>query len=63
MGKRAVHILYRRSQNLIACMQEYQIGDLKHASKDFVDACRYFAVGNFEYFDADELIATGGGGY
>ena len=50
-------------QNLIACMQEYQIGDLKHAAKDMVDNVRYFAVGNFEYFDADELIATGGGGY
>jgi hypothetical protein len=50
-------------QNLVACMQEYQIGDLKHASKDFVDACRYFAVGNFEYFDEEELISTGGGSY
>ena len=31
--------------------------------KDYVDCVRMFAVGNFEYFDADELIATGGGGY
>ena len=50
-------------QNLVACMQEYQVGDLKNPAKDMVDCVRYFAVGNFEYFDADELIATGGGGY
>jgi len=24
---------------------------------------RYFAVGNFEYFDQEELISTGGGSY
>lgn len=51
-------------QNLISCMQSYQPGgSLKAPEKDFVDTVRYFAVGNFEYFDADELIATGGGGY
>jgi hypothetical protein len=50
-------------QNLVACMQEYQVGDLKHAAKDMVDNVRYFAVGNFEYFDEEEMVATGGGSY
>ena len=50
-------------QNLISCMQAYQPGDLKNPSKDFVDLARYFAVGNFEYFDQEELISTGGGSY
>ena len=50
-------------QNLVACMQEYQTGDLKNPAKDMVDCVRYFAVGNFEYFDQEELIATGGGAY
>jgi hypothetical protein len=44
-------------------MQEYQVGDLKHAAKDMVDNVRYFAVGNFEYFDEEEMVATGGGSY
>ena len=51
-------------QNLISCMQSYQPGgSLKAPEKDFVDCVRYFAVGNFEYFDEEELIATGGGSY
>jgi len=50
-------------QNLVACMQEYQVGDLKHPAKDYVDCVRMFAVGNFEYFDEEELVATGGGSY
>jgi len=50
-------------QNLIACMQAYEVGDLKHPSKDFVDCARYFAVGNFEYFSEADMVSTGGGGY
>jgi len=50
-------------QNLVACMQEYQTGDLKNPAKDMVDCVRYFAVGNFEYFDQEELVGTGGGSY
>ena len=44
-------------------MQEYQIGDLKHPAKDYVDCVRMFAVGNFEYFSEEEMVATGGGSY
>ena len=50
-------------QNLIASIQAYEVGDLKHPAKDFVDACRYFAVGNFEYFSEADMQVTGGGGY
>ena len=51
-------------QNLISCMQSYQPGgSLKAPEKDFVDCVRYFAVGNFEYFDEEEMVATGGGSY
>ena len=51
-------------QNLISCMQSYQPGgSLKAPEKDFVDCVRYFAVGNFEYFDEEEMMATGGGSY
>ena len=50
-------------QNLVACMQEYVVGDAKHPTKDFVDCVRYFAVGNYEYYAAEELVATGGGSY
>jgi hypothetical protein len=51
-------------QNLISCLQAYQpSAGLKCPSKDLVDNCRYFAIGNFEYFSEDELISTGGGGY
>jgi hypothetical protein len=45
-------------------MQAYQpSAGLKCPSKDFVDNARYFAVGNFEYFDEEEMMATGGGSY
>ena len=50
-------------QNLISCLQAYTPGNLKDFSKDYVDVCRYFCIGNFEYFSEDELISTGGGGY
>ena len=50
-------------QNLIACMQEYETGDLKHPAKDLVDCCRYFAVGNYEHLDETSFVATGTGGY
>ena len=50
-------------QNLIASMQAYEVGDLKHPAKDFVDCVRMFAVGNFEYFSEADMVATGGGGY
>jgi hypothetical protein len=51
-------------QNLISCMQACQPGgSLKAVEKDFVDCARYFAVGNFEYFDEEEMVATGGGSY
>ncbi len=50
-------------QNLISCMQEYETGDLKHPAKDFVDNCRYFAVGNYEHLDEGAFVATGTGGY
>ena len=50
-------------QNLIASMQAYEVGDLKHPAKDFVDCVRMFAVGNFEYFSESDMVATGGGGY
>ena len=50
-------------QNLISCMQAYEVGDLKHPTKDFVDCTRYFCVGNFEYFSEADMVATGGGGY
>ena len=51
-------------QNLISCMQAYQpSAGLKCPSKDFVDNARYFAIGNFEYIDEDELMPTGGGSY
>lgn len=50
-------------QNLISCMQAYEVGDLKHPTKDFVDCTRMFAVGNFEYYSEADMVATGGGGY
>ena len=50
-------------QNLIASIQAYEVGDLKHPAKDFIDACRYFAVGNFEYLSEADMQVTGGGGY
>ena len=51
-------------QNLRACMQEYQPSEgAKAISKDFVDCVRYFAVGNYEYYEEAELVASGTGGY
>ena len=50
-------------QNLIASMQAYEVGDLKHPAKDFVDCVRMFAVGNFEYFSEEDMQSTGTGGY
>ena len=56
-------MLSSECQNLIACLQEYQTGDLKHPAKDLVDCTRYFAVGNFEHYGEEEMRATGTGGY
>ena len=51
-------------QNLRACMQEYQPSEgAKAISKDFVDVVRYFCVGNYEYYEEAELVASGTGGY
>jgi len=50
-------------QNLISCMQAYIPGDLKSAPKDFVDVCRYFSIGNFEYHDEESFLPSGGGSY
>ena len=50
-------------QNLIASIQAYEVGDLKHPAKDFVDCVRMFAVGNFEYFSEEDMQSTGTGGY
>ena len=38
-------------QNLVACMQEYQV-ETKHPAKD-MSMCEVFA-GNLEYFDEEE---------
>tara|TARA_R110000824_G_scaffold49265_1_gene138313 strand:- start:61 stop:1617 length:1557 start_codon:yes stop_codon:yes gene_type:complete len=50
-------------QNTISCLQEYQPGNLKDPSKDFVDLLRYFSVGAFEHFEEEAMTATKPGGY
>ena len=52
-----------RCQNLRACLQEYAVGDAKHPAKDFADCLRYFAVGNYEHYEAGDLAASATGGY
>ena len=53
-----------RCQNLRACLQEYQPSEgAKAISKDFADCVRYFCVGNYEHYEAEELAASGTGGY
>jgi hypothetical protein len=50
-------------QNTISCMQEYQVGDLKHPAKDFVDCIRMFAVGAFEHFEDEDMAISKPRGY
>ena len=50
-------------QNTISCLQEYQPGNLKDFSKDFIDLLRYFAVGAFEHFEEEDMAISQPRGY
>ena len=50
-------------QNTISCLQEYQPGNLKDFSKDFIDLLRYFAVGAFEHYEEEDMAISQPRGY
>ena len=50
--------------NTMFCCMNYAVEEgLKSPLKDPVDALRYVAVGNYQYFDNSDFVATGTGSY
>lgn len=51
-------------QNTIFCCMNYRVDDgLKTPTKDPVDALRYIAIGNYQYYEDNDYRVTGTGGY
>ena len=53
-----------RVQNTLFCCQNYKVEDgPKSPLKDPVDCLRMVAIGNYQYYDESEMVASGTGGY